>query len=179
MNKIEPIPFGSDYMIRETGVRNVSAVPPVTVDTGSCTARLFHNRKDDVLTADVSSGTTIPVERIIPFKVGDLIYVMLNTGVWHDAGLLISKSGTDLEVTNAIPSNARAGLRVAVKIGPDVAMPTYGTPVLGAFDWGYGGIIEPGHDGLVIGMEIRIETTIAADGARSVKNYKTQVIGGA
>lgn len=179
MNRINSIKFGSDYTVVELGVMDESQFPPVPAVGGGGIARLFNNSKGSAVSSAVSSGTTVSVERIRSFEVGDEIYVSLSTGVWHPGGALVSKSGSDLVITNAIPSAVRVGMRVAVKVGPDVPMVAFGTPAARTFDWGYGGNIADDHAGLVIGMRVLLETTIDVQaGQRLVNNYETIVVGG-
>lgn len=182
MNRIDPIRLGSSFAILELGTTDVSTPgAPATISGGTCTGRLFDDTKDSTVTLAVSSGDVVEVHDASAFQVGDTIYVMLDSRAWHDGGAItvVNVVNNTLAFTNAIPSAVRLGRRVTVKIGPDVAMPAFGTPVLGTFDWGYRGIVDSDHTGLVVGMKLRVESDINISvSQRLVQSYRTYVAAG-
>lgn len=169
---LSTIRYETDNLLREVRPLDKSTDPPTTVTAGTCTGRLFNNKKDSYLTTSAGGGGNILVIRDTrPFVVGDTIYVKLDTGVWHNGGALVSKQGDTLTITTVLPTAASIYRRVSVKLGPNISMPIYGSPDITTDDWGYGGVIADNHADLRIGMSVRVETQI--DAGVDVKLTKT------
>lgn len=151
------------------------------ISTGTCIGRLFDDSKETTLTANTGGGSTVlPVFDATPFGIHDVIYVRLETGAWHDGGAVVS---TDVEaktvtIFNSLASSAHAGKAVAAKLGADITMTVYGTPVAGTFDWGFRGVILETHDHLYPGMVVRTERRLEKAGVILTQNTIDYVKGG-
>jgi len=147
-----------------------------------CIAKLYDDNKDDKTVADAASGANvIQVSRIKKFAVGDTIIITQDDETDHDGGLItvIDSESSTLTFTTVTTDTCAAGRVVKVKLGANVTMTLFGTPVPGQEDWGFRGIITAAHSNLYIGQQVRIE--IEFDGGANKERVillRTNVVGG-
>lgn len=171
----------SDNLVRLRGPVNQQT--DAAISTGTCTARLFHDAKDTYLTAAVNTGVSVwPVEEPGLFTVNqDVAMLQREDGSYHDGGLVtaVDVSAGTITVTNALTTaNALINARVMAKLGADVAMAAYGSPVVGTYDWGFRGTVESDHAGLKPGLPVRIEITLDNSGLVLTEVLNTIVVAG-
>lgn len=180
LSEYDPINFRSDTNVELRGptVQTTGAVAA----GGFCQARLFDDSKDDIVTETVAIGSNvIPVRSPKKFQIGDSITIDIGV-TQYDAGPITSISVPDstITVTNNAGAEVKPGADMKVKLGANVAMPLYGTPVPGSYDWGYRGVITDGHEDLKIGMNVRIEITFVGADTNQTRIFimRTTVVGG-
>jgi len=172
------IRYGSDNLLRLVAPTNTQ--DGTTITGGTCTARLYDDRKDSTLDADeATSQTTLSVANPALYEVDvDSVAVELDDDSIHDAGLVTARDLTagTITVTTGLASAAAAGSRVMAKLGADIAMSEYGTPVVGATDWGRQGAIESTHADLALDQAVRIEITLSVSGVVSIHTSR-EIVG--
>lgn len=181
------INLGEDTLVELLGPVNMATSAPITA--GTCYARLFDDRRDTALTANVSSGLVLNVADASKWAVGYQALVWLDNATWHDGGAVtaVDTAAKTISITNAVPSLARAGATVARALGDGTAnsyritLAFFQTaaPVRGAYDFGFRGTIPDTHPRLQSGMIVRAEFDLDAGvGVRLVSNMRAIVLGG-
>lgn len=174
------IKFQSDNTISLTGPTNTE--DDALSSGGTCTARLFHDRKDTYLT-QISGAVGSNILRVFDpylYETGvDNIRLQKNDLTWFDCGLVVAVSDVSVTVTNSHSEGSiRKGAAVRAQIGPTITMLSYGTPQLNTYNWGYRGRIEHDHAALSVGTPIRIEITLTDTGIVLNEVIKAVVVGG-
>lgn len=143
-----------------------SADPPAVISADTVTAKLFDDGADSNLALDgATNDTTIAVYDPQLYAAGDTVRIALNDGTFDEPGVtsVDVEAGTIL-IDSGLTSPADQDARIARKLGADVSLSAFGTPVLRSFDptWGFKGTIASTHVGLVIGQNVRIQIDYAS-----------------
>lgn len=188
---------GADNLVRWEGPVNeitgaaITNTPAVT----SAKCRLFDDGKDTVLEASETLGQTIiSVERPGLFEVGvDRAVIQLDSGAWHDGGLILGRSIPDktLTISVSLAAGASKGARVGRPLGAAIGSSdpweidmTYYEPASGAvagnFDYGWRATIpDTQANGFDIGTICRIELVLdVSAGVKGLKTLKRRIVGG-
>ena len=171
----------NDYLLRVVAPLDVSQDPTATLSGGSCTGRVLDRSRMTELTAAVGiAASSFIVSDVSGFAVGDTLLVRSDTGFWMDLGAIATITSATKTITTSGVTNATAaiGNAVVARVGDEIAMPVYGTPAVGTFDWGYGGVISDQHSGLAPGMELVIEIDLqAGTDLRLRRSFYARVVG--
>lgn len=168
MADLAVIQLRTTSLVRLIAPTDESTTPPTPlVTTGgtpsTCSFKVYDHGKIQELSATEATGQTIlSVTNAGVFAVGDVVEVDLDSGAIHDAGAVtaVDPANGTITVTTGLASAAAAGRRVRVRLGPSVVMASYGTPVIGALDWGMVGTLAHNHPGLDKDRELEIEITL-------------------
>ena len=171
----------SDNLVRLRGPVNQQT--NAAVSSGTCNAYLFHDKKDGFLASDVSStsATFITVSHPELLTTTDTLIVQRDDGTYANCGLVtsVNKQTGVIGITSGIASGtAKKGNRVMVQLGAAVSMSTYGTPVVGKYDWGFQGTIQSSHGDLAPGVPVRIEIVMNSSGLVLTEFVRDTVSGG-
>lgn len=174
------IKYKSDALVELNGPVDEATGNPIT--SGTCEARLFDDRKDARLMQDASaSDTVLNVSDARGFAPGDALYIELDDGTYDTLGV-VSTDTAAKTVTVAGPgltSAASATALLSTLIGAPIAMTTYGTPVVGKYDWGFRGTIPYDQAAMEVGLKLRIQIELdAGAGLRVRENLSAFVDGG-
>jgi len=180
MNHGGTLSFRSDVLVEYLAPTN--AQTGAFIDSGTCTAYVFHDRKDTTLAvAALSSDTVLAVADARKWVIGDQAYVLLETNAWFDAGAVtaVDADANTLTVTNGLSADVRKGRPVRAILGDPVSMTAFGTPAAGTREWGFRGVLPDTQDDLELGMAIRIEIDLdAGDGLHVVEVLHATVTDG-
>ena len=181
MEDVEPLYYKSANNVEFLDVTLAADGTAISSIT-DCIAKLYDDNKDDKTISDVASGIRVfPVAHVKRFAVGDTFIITQDDETEHNGGLInvIDAEASTVQFANVTTDTCAAGRAVKVKLGADVTMTLFGTPVPGQEDWGFRGIITAAHSDLYIGQQVRIE--IEFDGGANKERVillRTNVVGG-
>lgn len=153
--------------------------PPEVISAGTVTARLFDDSADSELSADEATSQTI-ISVVFPglYAAGDTVRIELDDGTFDEPGITsVDAAGGTILIDSGLTSAAATGNRIAKKLGADVSMSAFGTPVLRSFNpqWGFKGSILLAHGGLVVGQNVRVEISYSSGAGLEV--FSARVVG--
>ena len=176
------------HEIRFKSTNTIFLTGPTAITTGvfsasgTCTASLYHDRKDTYLTGtELASQTVLSVADASLYEsTVDNVVVQKDDLTFFDCGVVtaVASDSNLITVTNALDGTASKGSAVRVRLGPIITLAAYGTPATGTHDWGYRGTITPTHADLRVGLPVRIEITLTDAGVVLDEVIKTIVTGG-
>jgi len=179
------IRYLADDQLRLEGPTDESDPNSPTAITGAtCAGKLYDERRSSRVVAAVAAGiAVVPVRDAGVFVTGATVMVRLDNGAEHESSVLsIDTVADEVTLVDAVPAGQSVpapfvdgngsviySSTLRTKLGADVVMSEYGTPLPNNFDWGYAGTVEQDHTGLLPRMNVRVEVTLISGAVQLFK----------
>ena len=167
------IPYRTTVTVDLIAPTNTTATPhdPLdnTDDGSTCTFKVYDPAKDETISNDEAIGQTVlSVTDAGNFVAADVVEVEQNDGTLLESTVAsVDSTNATITLDDALTVAADAGSRVRVRLGDEITMSEFGTPVLEEIDWGFRGALASNHPGLDLQLEVDIEISFvgAVDGS--------------
>ena len=110
-------------------------------------------------------ATVIEVSNGLLFELSDTVEVRQDDGTFF-ASTVSQRHHDYVTLAAGITVAVSTGARLAHKLGGDISMTLYGTPVADDESWGFRGTIAATHAGLKVGQRVRGETELIDTGGQ-------------
>ena len=164
-----------DGTLFSTTIASVAGTTTITLSAGLPSAASAFRRLLRPLHATGSTVLVLGQGQGLRFQIADTVEVLQNDLSRHVT--TVSNRGTD-HVLLAAATTQPVGVaqRLRRKLGGDIAMAQYGTPVANDDTWGYQGTVPENHAGLLPGLSVDLEISLSSGAIQLVETLHAVVL---